>query len=152
MFTTLMPALKRRLHGRDELRPEDGLEDDPVVLLRLHQRLQLLELLVRVVRGVEDGDAAGALRLGDRLGRREHRRVVAVRDRERQVRDLRLAPLYADAAPVAPQRSRGDGAASSDDRGGRRRLGERGSCFTSRGLLVGDSAPRLDVAARVYDC
>ena len=63
-------GLKRRPHSREELRPEDGLEDDPVVLLGLHQRLQLLELLVRVVLRVEDGDAPGAVRLGDSPGLR----------------------------------------------------------------------------------
>jgi hypothetical protein len=74
------------LHAGDEAGAEDRLDDDRVVVARARRGLELGELLLRVVVGVEDLDG-GVVVLGHRLRRREHGGVVAVGHREGQVRD-----------------------------------------------------------------
>ncbi len=69
MFTTLMPALNAALTVERSCGPKMGWRMIPLYCFDCTERLQLLELLVRVVVRVEDGDAPGAVRLGDLLGR-----------------------------------------------------------------------------------
>ena len=67
--------------GRHEPGPEDRLDEDAVVLARRDRILELLGLDARIVVRVELDDLGTAGR-GCLLGRLEHGRVVAVRDRE----------------------------------------------------------------------
>ena len=92
----------------DQLRPEDGLDDDRVVLLRRRDRLQLRELLLRIVGRVEHGHL-GALRLGDGLRGSEHGGVVAVGDGEREVRDAHLLLRARPGGGACRDAGRGDG-------------------------------------------
>ena len=71
----------------DESRAVDRLQDDPVVLARCHRVLQQLHLGAGVELAVHDVKR-GVVGRRRGLGRLEHRRVVAVLDRERDVGEL----------------------------------------------------------------
>ena len=100
MLPTAMPGVDRLLDVLDHPGAVQRLGDDRVELARRDRVLELLRLGRRVEVRVEDGQL-GVAGGGRGLGRGEHRGVVAVGDRERQVGDLEGLLVERSGRPTA---------------------------------------------------
>ena len=110
MLPIAMPAAMASFASSTRPGAVDRLQDDPVELAGRDRVLELLRLGGRVEVAVEDrqlGVAGG----GRRLGRGEHRRVVAVGDGERDVGELER--LVVDRRGRAGRRLAGRGLAAA---------------------------------------
>ena len=100
----LDPAPDRLPDGRDELRPEDRLHEDSVVLPGRRSTVWSCESCFFGSFAASKTFTVTPLLPRDVSRGLEHRRVVAVGDRERQERDAR--PLLARARPAREARGR----------------------------------------------